>query len=217
MILQRSYVMCLIREFGFSPVMIYAGSAASSFFFNLSPPLLRREETYGHDPPLGCLLILLSPCTQHAWCSAAGRAADVPGSGDSSQLCPERCLPSRGVHPACSPQLLAGTAPSLILSEQPWAARAFDRNGSVPIQWAWLVCFFACFWMLLFSVWCWTVCIMLHLSISAGPGAELHCSTHLPVILQIHTHPQHLLLAHGLLSIPKDQIQKPYRKLPSLL
>lgn len=101
LILQRTYVVCLSREFGFSPVMINAGPASSSFFFTLSSPLLRRGDTYGRDPPPGCLLILHSPFTQHAWRSAAGRAADVLRSGDRG-LCPERCLPSRGVHPARS-------------------------------------------------------------------------------------------------------------------
>ena len=116
LILQRTYVVCLSREFGFSPVMINAGPASSSFFFTLSSPLLRRGDTYGRDPPPGCLLILHSPFTQHAWRSAAGRAADVLRSGDRG-LCPERCLPSRGVHPArSSSQLLAGTAPSLLFS-----------------------------------------------------------------------------------------------------
>lgn len=61
LILQHSYVMRLIRESGFTLVMINAESASLVFYFLLNPSLFRRGETFGHDLPRVRLLFLLPP------------------------------------------------------------------------------------------------------------------------------------------------------------
>lgn len=61
LILQHSYVMRLIRESGFTLVMINAESASLVFYFLLNPSLFRRGETFGHDLPCVRLLFLLPP------------------------------------------------------------------------------------------------------------------------------------------------------------
>lgn len=68
LILQHSYVMCLIIESGFTPVMIHAESAAPVFFcFLLNSSLLRRGETFGHNLPRVRLLFLLPPAYSTAY------------------------------------------------------------------------------------------------------------------------------------------------------
>lgn len=62
LILQHSYVMCLIRESGLTPAMINTESASLVVFcFPLNPSLFRSGETFGHDLPCVRLLFLLPP------------------------------------------------------------------------------------------------------------------------------------------------------------
>lgn len=62
LILQYSYVMRLIRESGFTPVMINAESASLVFFCSLlNLSLFRRGETFDQDLPHVCWLFLLPP------------------------------------------------------------------------------------------------------------------------------------------------------------
>lgn len=60
LILQHSYVICLIRESGFIPVMINAEYIFLVFAFLLNPSLFRRGENFGHDLPCVCQLFFLA-------------------------------------------------------------------------------------------------------------------------------------------------------------
>lgn len=59
LILQHSYVICLIRESGFIPVMINAEYIFIVFGFLLNCSLFRRGENFGHDLPCVCQMFLL--------------------------------------------------------------------------------------------------------------------------------------------------------------
>lgn len=59
LILQHSYVICLIRESGFILVMINAESSFLEFCFLLNPSLFKMGENFGRDRPYVCQLFLL--------------------------------------------------------------------------------------------------------------------------------------------------------------